>query len=90
MFLAGSFSGLCCLFLTVPIERIKCLLQIQSSSKTKLYNGMLDCARKVYSLNGVRGIYKGFWITLYRDLPACGVYFTTYDTSKRLLKADKT
>jgi solute carrier family 25 carnitine/acylcarnitine transporter 20/29 len=90
IFTAGSFSGLSCLIINVPIERIKCLLQVQCNSKTKLYDGLFDCARKVYNLHGVRGVYKGFLITLCRDIPGGGAYFTAYDTSKRLLKADKT
>ena len=51
---------------------------------------MIDCVKKLYKENGIRGVYKGFLITLYRELPASGVYFSTYEYVKRMLgKNDK-
>ncbi|XP_013102408.1 congested-like trachea protein [Stomoxys calcitrans] len=81
VFVAGSFSGLLSTIITAPGERIKCLLQIQQASKgaEKKYNGMLDCASKLYKEGGLRSIYKGSCATLLRDLPANGVYFLAYE-----------
>jgi solute carrier family 25 carnitine/acylcarnitine transporter 20/29 len=64
---------------------VKCLLQIQNNDKL-LYNGMIDCVRKIYKENGIRGVYKGFLITMYRELPASGVYFSTYEYVKKTLR----
>ena len=91
MFSAGVFSGFCSLFITVPIERVKCLLQIQTNNNKpdKLYTGMIDCVKKIYKQNGIKGVYKGFLITLYRELPASGAYFSTYDYVKRLLRKNE-
>lgn len=67
-FVAGSFSGLLSTIITAPGERIKCLLQIQqaSSGAERKYNGMLDCAMKLYREGGLRSIYKGSCATLLR------------------------
>jgi solute carrier family 25 carnitine/acylcarnitine transporter 20/29 len=69
---------------------VKCLLQIQNNDKL-LYNGMIDCVRKIYKENGIRGVYKGFLITMYRELPASGVYLNfcgipPFHTIKHLLE----
>lgn len=67
IFVAGSFSGLLSTIITAPGERIKCLLQIQQASGAeRKYNGMLDCAGKLYKEGGIRSIYKGSCATLLR------------------------
>ena len=91
MLSAGVFAGFCSLFITVPIERVKCLLQIQTSNanQEQLYKGMIDCTKKLLKQDGIRGIYKGFAITFCRELPASAAYFTAYDYGKRILKKEK-
>ena len=37
---------------------------------------------------GISGLYKGFWITLMRDVPAWGSFFYIYDLSKRYFAND--
>lgn len=91
---AGSFSGVCSTVITAPGERIKCLLQIQMDDKgPKKYDGMLDCAKKLYKEGGIRSIYKGSCATLLRDVPANGMYFFVYeylqDMAKKKAGAEK-
>ncbi|XP_073822729.1 carnitine/acylcarnitine carrier protein colt, mitochondrial [Musca autumnalis] len=88
IFVAGSFSGLLSTVITAPGERIKCLLQIQqaSSKAERKYNGMLDCAGKLYKEGGIRSIYKGSCATLLRDLPANGFYFLAYEAIQNYYK----
>lgn len=56
-----------------PGERIKCLLQIQAQSVSNgekpLYNGMVDCAKKLYKTGGISSIFRGWEATLLRDVP---------------------
>lgn len=68
IFVAGSFSGIFSTCITAPGERIKCLLQVQQGSAgvEKKYNGMLDCAAKLYKEGGLRSIFKGSCATLLR------------------------
>lgn len=66
-FTAGAFSGISTTVIMAPGERIKCLLQIQQgSSGPKLYNGPVDCAKKLYKEGGIRSIYRGSGATLLR------------------------
>lgn len=57
--LAGMGAGLVLSFVATPIEVVKARLQIQYSEKTSLYKGPIDCVRKLYGENGIRGLYKG-------------------------------
>lgn len=84
-FLAGAFSGIFTTSIMAPGERIKCLLQIQQSSSTKMYNGPVDCAVKLYKQGGLSSIYRGSVATLMRDIPASGLYFLTYEAFKNYL-----
>ncbi|XP_074116149.1 congested-like trachea protein isoform X1 [Cotesia typhae] len=83
LFLAGMFSGLATIPLSVPGERVKCLLQMQIGKK-KVFHGFIDCALKLYRNGGVKNLYVGTGATLLRDLPASGVYFSVYDILMRL------
>uniref|UniRef100_A0A0K8TMR1 Putative mitochondrial carrier protein n=1 Tax=Tabanus bromius TaxID=304241 RepID=A0A0K8TMR1_TABBR len=82
LFFAGAFSGVFTTSIMAPGERIKCLLQIQQGAATKKYDGMVDCAKKLYKEGGLRSIYKGTCATLLRDVPASGMYFLTYEYIK--------
>lgn len=68
VFAAGAFSGIFTTVIMAPGERIKCLLQIQqgASPAQRQYNGMLDCARKLYAQGGIRSLYRGTIATLLR------------------------
>lgn len=91
IFSAGLLSGVFTSAIMAPGERIKCLLQIQSANAgaEKKYNGMMDCAKKLYKEGGIRSIYKGTAATLMRDVPASGVYFATYEWFKKTLADPK-
>jgi hypothetical protein len=66
LFLAGAFSGIFTTSVMAPGERIKCLLQVQQGGGEQRYNGMVDCAKKLYKEGGIRNIYKGSLATLLR------------------------
>lgn len=83
LFLAGAFSGVFTTIIMTPGERIKCLLQIQQGDAKPKYKGPVDCAKQLYKAGGLRNIYKGTCATLLRDVPASGLYFTTYECLQR-------
>ncbi|CAG9855268.1 unnamed protein product [Phyllotreta striolata] len=85
LFAAGAFSGIFTTLIMAPGERIKCLLQIQQGSNTKMYNGPLDVVKKLYKQGGISSIYRGAGATLLRDIPASGMYFLTYEAIKEYL-----
>eukprot|EP00535_Pseudo-nitzschia_heimii_P006625 CAMPEP_0197179792 /NCGR_PEP_ID=MMETSP1423-20130617/4624_1 /TAXON_ID=476441 /ORGANISM="Pseudo-nitzschia heimii, Strain UNC1101" /LENGTH=349 /DNA_ID=CAMNT_0042629755 /DNA_START=66 /DNA_END=1115 /DNA_ORIENTATION=- len=96
--LAGGFSALPMIIVMAPTERIKCLLQVQTNvnnnnetggkagkAPAPKYNGMVDCATKIYKEGGIRSVYKGTVLTLMRDVPGSIAWFGTYEIIKRSL-----
>lgn len=85
---AGMLSGAMAALLNAPIERIKCLLQVQQSTTantagTTHYKGFWDCARQVFADGGIRSAYRGMCSTWARDVPASGAYFLGYEWLKK-------
>eukprot|EP00055_Hartaetosiga_balthica_P009620 m.38739 g.38739 ORF g.38739 m.38739 type:complete len:301 (-) comp6816_c0_seq3:1427-2329(-) len=82
VFVAGTFAGINCCLVTTPTELVKCrtqaVLDVSSMERSAWYQ-----FRDVVKTNGVRGLYKGWWITVARDAPSFGVYFLTYEMCKR-------
>jgi len=84
IFLAGSFAGLIQTSVLCPTEAIKCKLQSQTAvNKSEMkYKGVFDCFKKVFQESGFRGIYTGLGATIGREVPAFGVYFSSYEIVK--------
>lgn len=84
--ICGSMAGFAACFIVTPSEMVKCRLQIQFESKNKSkYKGVLDCVSKEYKAFGIKGIYKGFNITVLREVPGYAAQFLTYKYTKELL-----
>lgn len=88
--LAGCLSGVFTTLLMAPIERFKCLLQIQLDKSGESvvggsgrYSGPVDVVRKLYHEGGVRSVFRGTDATFLRDVPANAVYFVTYELLKK-------
>ncbi|KAK4143024.1 mitochondrial carrier domain-containing protein [Dichotomopilus funicola] len=80
---AGAFAGLANSFLSGPIEHVRIRLQTQPHGAAKLYNGPLDCVRKLCSptIGGgvARGLYRGEAVTLLREAQAYGMWFLAFE-----------
>ncbi|XP_026289755.1 solute carrier family 25 member 44 [Frankliniella occidentalis] len=75
----SSFTVRCCLY---PLTVIKTRLQVQRHDQ--MYKGMADAWRKIYSLEGVGGLYRGFWISSIQIVSGV-FYITTYEGVRHLL-----
>lgn len=63
-----------------PIEHVRIRLQTQPHGEKRLYNGPLDCIRKISAHEGVfRGLYRGEVVTVWREAQAYGVWFLTFE-----------
>lgn len=82
-FYAGMLTGAFTAMINAPIERIKCLMQVEQVPNAIKYNGYWDCAKKVYAIHGIRSIYTGLSATLAREIPGSGAYFMTYQYIKQ-------
>ncbi|KAI2513824.1 hypothetical protein MHU86_607 [Fragilaria crotonensis] len=80
-FVCGSFAGFCQALVICPMEHLKCRLQLVSGSNA-MYKGPLQASRSIYKSHGVSGLYRGWYSTLWREVPAFGAYFSVYDFVK--------
>ncbi|KAJ8918543.1 hypothetical protein NQ315_013048 [Exocentrus adspersus] len=76
---AGAAAGLAQSFICSPVELAKSRLQISDSSG----KGPVDCLRKIYALEGIKGVFRGLGITAGREIPAFATYFFTYELLTR-------
>ncbi|KAL3666086.1 hypothetical protein V7S43_008877 [Phytophthora oleae] len=76
---------------TVP-ENIACKLQFQRAplgQEGAVYRGPLDCITKVFKLEGIPGLFRGYSSVLLRDVPATpiivGVFHATTPITERVV-----
>ncbi|KAJ3304259.1 hypothetical protein HDV03_002996 [Kappamyces sp. JEL0829] len=88
VFIAGCISGSVNGFFSCPMELIKIRLQNQTNSRreaNRLYQGPVDCIRKIVRKDGVRGLMRGLPTTLVREIPSYGAYFAAYEVFCRMI-----
>ena len=83
--IAAAWAGAAQLVLCVPMELVKCKLQVQTDGE---YKGSIDVLRKLYQRHGLRGLYGGYWVTFIRDVPAYAAWFVAYDWARTILQSD--
>jgi hypothetical protein len=50
----------------------------------------VEIINKIYQQNGIKGFYRGYWATFWRDVPSYGAFFFIYEYIKRyLIKKDE-
>ena len=86
-FTCGSFSGLVQAAIICPMEHVKCRLQVQETvGSTKSQHPLRTTLRAILRSGGssfnVPALYRGWWITCWREVPAFGAYFALYDILK--------
>ena len=85
---AGCWVGVACSVVASPVELVKNKLQIQGEAgaqKIKLYSGPLDALVKTIRNEGIlKGLYKGYTMTLAREIPSYAAYFWGYEVLKIL------
>lgn len=79
MFLAGSYAGLLQVFALVPMDIVKCRMQMDRAFGGAQYAGPIDCARQIFRAEGVHGFTRGFAVSACRDSPTMGIYFLLYE-----------
>lgn len=70
----------------VPVDVIKERLQVQHAGGHQNYEGGADALRKIWSAEGVGGIYKGYGATMMSFGPFSALYFLFYEKFKAALK----
>lgn len=81
--LCGATARLLAASAIAPLELLKTRLQsIPASSKNMLLQVVKDSMQQVRE-NGVLTLFKGLQITLWRDVPFSGIYWSVYEACKR-------
>ncbi|KAI5968693.1 YMC1 [Candida margitis] len=73
-YIAGAVAGVVNTPVTAPVEQLRILSQSSGESIS-----LTSTVKKIFAQRGIRGIYRGFDITLIRELQAYGVWFLTYE-----------
>jgi len=91
-FVCGSFAGFVQCLVICPTEHLKCRLQLQqqqlllqqhtNANNQLLFRGPIHASTAIFKTHGILGIYRGFVSTFWREVPAIGAYFATYDIFK--------
>lgn len=58
---------------------------VQGYSGYTKYNGGLDVARKLIKSDGVRGLYRGFGLSVMTYSPSSAVWWASYGSSQRII-----
>lgn len=73
-------------FTSYPIDIVKSKMQTDSlNPKEQQYKGTLDCFKKIYQTNGIKGFFRGFTPTILRAAPVNACTFYTFELVLRYL-----
>jgi solute carrier family 25 carnitine/acylcarnitine transporter 20/29 len=77
-------SGVASAFLTGPTELVKCIAQTNTNSKGLLIEeyAIFRTMIQRHGWTGTHGPSRGLWMTVLRDSPSFGIYFSTYEAIK--------
>jgi len=62
------------------MELFKCRAQVQKEGQIS-YSRI---ASDLYRMQGITGLYRGFWAFAWRDVPGWAVYFSAYQWLKEV------
>jgi hypothetical protein len=77
---AGAFAGALSRTITSPLERLKVLKQVQSSSHK--YDGIVRALVRMYQEEGLRSYWKGNGTNVVRIAPFSAIQFVSFDIYK--------
>lgn len=83
--IAGMAGSLCSQAMFVPIDVVSQRLMVQGYSGHATYNGGLDVVRKVVKADGIRGLYRGFGLSVMTYSPSSAVWWASYGSSQRII-----
>ncbi|CAH9088796.1 unnamed protein product [Cuscuta epithymum] len=81
----GLIASLCSQSVFVPIDVVSQRLMVQGYSGHASYNGGFDVARKILKCEGIRGLYRGFGLSVMTYAPSGAVWWGSYGSSQRFI-----
>jgi hypothetical protein len=86
-FLSSIISAIVASLVTCPADVIKTRL-MNMKQESILYDGVIDCFRRIYRTEGVRGFYKGLGATIGRLGPHTIILWQVQEMILRLLREE--
>ena len=81
--MCGATAGIIATMSVYPLDLVKTRLTLQKEGHgPKTYNGVVDCMRKIYQMEGLRGWYKGAYTSVIGVIPFEGGTFMFYEILK--------
>lgn len=81
--LAGSLAGGANALLSSPVELLKIRMQAQYTTHGTAPPRLRQVAAHIYSSYGLRrGVMRGFWITVAREVPAYAAFYAAFEAAK--------
>jgi solute carrier family 25 carnitine/acylcarnitine transporter 20/29 len=81
--LAGATSGIFTTPILAPLERCKCVLQVQGHTEGgKKFKGPMEVYRHLLKEGGLASVNRGFFATMLRDSLGSFFYFGSYEYIK--------
>ncbi|XP_078430138.1 mitochondrial substrate carrier family protein [Wolffia australiana] len=83
--MGGMTASLLSQAIFVPIDVVSQKLMVQGYSGYARYTGGLDVARKAIKADGIRGLYRGFGLSVLVYSPSSAVWWASYGSSQRII-----
>lgn len=87
---SGGAAGATSLMFVYPLDfaRTRLAADVGKTGAERQFNGLVDCINKVRAVDGVKGLYQGFGVSVLGIIAYRACYFGGYDTAKRTILAD--
>ncbi|KAL3682108.1 hypothetical protein R1sor_000130 [Riccia sorocarpa] len=82
---AGLVSSMASQTVFVPLDVVSQRLMVQGTIGTTQYNGSIDAVRQILKADGIRGLYRGFGMSVLTYSPSSAVWWAAYGSSQRLI-----
>ncbi|XP_076944597.1 uncharacterized protein LOC143615333 [Bidens hawaiensis] len=80
---AGLSSAMAAQLVWTPIDVVSQRLMVQDGNSAVRYNGGIDAFRKIIKTDGIRGLYRGFGISVLTYAPCNAVWWAAYSMGHR-------
>jgi ornithine carrier protein len=79
---AGALSGIAYNTVLFPADVVKSQIQAENSTDRNYFRRL----RALYATEGIRGLYRGYGITIVRAIPANAIILASFELANRTLK----
>jgi len=88
---AGSAAGASSLCFVYPLDFARTRLAADvGKGSSRQFTGLYDCIRTISKSDGIKGLYRGFWVSIQGIVVYRGAFFGLFDTLKTLVPKEFT